>query len=313
MQTSQAYIKLLRPANLVIVALTLALIRYCVIVPALVDIGAPLLLDHLHFGLLVVAILIMTAAGNLINDIIDNAIDLINKPQKTYINTIIPESRAKQLYWLLHLTGFVLSIYLGFHIGQAHWSWIYIAAAGLLHLYSTHLKQTVLIGNLVVAFFTSAVVLILLLSEHQSVFAYWDLLRFPMSLVIGFALFAFLATLIREIIKDIEDVQGDQAFGLRTLPVAHGVQNAQAIALAVVMILIICLSAGLTHLLVYLDNPWMLTYVTVCLLLPAILFLTFINRAKTVKQFSRLSKGLKVYMLLGLGTLILFRFLIYGF
>ncbi len=313
MQKLRAYILLLRPINLLIVALTLALIRYCVIVPAFNDIGAPFLLDHLHFGLFVFAIVLMTAAGNLINDIVDNAIDLINKPNKTYINTIIPESNARLVYWLLHVCGFVLSIYLGFHIGQAHWSWLYIAAAGLLHLYSTRLKQTVLIGNIVVSFFTAAVVLMLLLSEHESISNYWELLKFPINLVVGFAVFAFLSTLIREIIKDIEDVQGDQAFGLRTLPVAYGINNAQAIALAVVMILIISLSAGLTHLLVYLDNPWMLTYVTVCLLLPGILLLTFINRAKTVEQFSRLSKGLKVYMLLGLGTLILFRILVYGF
>lgn len=211
------YIEILRPGNALMGAISIILV-------AIIDktISIPIILA-------MITVFFETAAGNVINDYFDYNIDLVNKPERPIPSGRISLKNGRNYAYLLFLAGTIC----GFLISYLTGNWIpfiiVLIADVILYLYAYKLKTTPLIGNLAVGFMTGfGFVFGGFTINNPSIVA--------TSIFLGF--FAFVMTTAREIIKDIEDVEGDKKDGARTLPIIIG-KRTPAI-LATILIIVDC-------------------------------------------------------------------------
>lgn len=292
------YLKLIRYQNLLMLAFMQLLFRYAFLKQQ----DIPLALADWQYGLLVLSSVLLAAAGYVINNILDVATDTINKPNDVVVGKGISETLAYNIYFGLNVTGVAIGCYLSNVIMRPTFAVIFIFIASLLYFYSTSLKQIMVLGNFVVA---------LLLALSVIIIGVFDL--FPattienkaqmasmFSILIDYAVFAFMINFIREIIKDIEDVNGDYNQGMNTLPIAIGNSRAAKVALGFSAIPFI-----LT--LFYIDkyfienNLYIVTlYAFAFVLAPLGYFAVKIISAKSQKDFHHLSTILKLILLFGI-------------
>ncbi len=298
-----ALLRLVRFPNLVIVALTQYLIYYILLLPAFGRYAIDPLLDDSHFSLLVAVTVLITAGGYIINDIVDFRIDLVNRPDKVVINRQIRVQMAYWLYFCINLLGFLISLYLSFYVQNIPLANLFPLAVILLFVYSTHLKKRPLAGNLLISFFCAGVAGIVWFAERES---FWALAEVAPqasgrigSIIAWYMAFAFLSTMFREVVKDIEDVQGDLGADYRTIPLAWGIPAAKGTAAA--------FGLGLMAFLIYLvvRQPGLFTelsliFLLLAILAPTALALIWLFRAQDKQQYHRLSQLTKLIMLNGL-------------
>lgn len=234
------FLQWLRWPNLAIVILTLAFIRYGLIAPALKRESLSLLMDTISFVLLTLLTLIITFAGYVINDIYDQKTDALNKPHKQAIGVWMTEGKAKAVYLVLIILGALLTLYLGWKEEKLQWIWIYPLAVYLLWLYSRRLKGSVLWGNVLVSLFCAAVALLVPFAEKDALLQLNDGRQLMFTLCF-YAVFAGISNLLREIIKDAEDQEGDAKSGLKTLAVMYGRVTSKKAAIAVAFVLVGCM------------------------------------------------------------------------
>ncbi len=301
-------LQLFRVPNLLIVALTQYLLQYLVLLPVLQMAGVTPLLDHFHFFLLVTTTVIIAAAGYVINDMMDQEMDLINKPEKLVVGKIISRKKASLLYWSFNITGAIIAGYLADFAGNKKLFFIYPAAVLLLYFYSKKFKQKPLLGNVVVSAFCAGVAGIVLFSErssYQQLFNVQPILANKITLLFtGYIVFAFFSTLLREIIKDIEDMEGDKRLGLQTFPIIYGLRPTKIMAggIAVFMILFLCIGS---YWLFVTEEKMAAFFALSGICLPLILIVNYLFKAEIKEQFSRLSQLVKMVMLAGLVLLII--------
>ena len=266
------YIEILRPGNALMGAIAIVLV-------AIIDrsFTLPIILAML-------AVFFETAAGNVINDYFDYNIDLINKPERPIPSGRISLKAGRNYGYLLFLLGTVC----GFLISFLTSNWIPFAivliADVVLYLYACKLKSTPLIGNLTVGFMTG-------FGFVFGGFAINNPTIILTSIYLGF--FAFVMTTARELIKDIEDMEGDKSEGAKTLPILYG-EKPTAI-LAVILIIIDC---ALCPLLYY--NHIFGFYYLIVIAIAVILFLysaILIIRNQDRQTAGKASKYLKIGML----------------
>lgn len=236
-------------------------------------------LGDFHFFILVLSTVIIAAAGYYINDYYDIKIDLINKPSKVIVGHTIKRRPVMIAHTMLNAIGILLGAMVSLWIGLVH-----LICAFLLWWYSNQLKRLPFVGNFVVAALTGATLLVLLV-YYQSV----DLLT------IVYALFAFGITLIREIIKDIEDVEGDANYGGLTLPVWLGIRRTKWL----LFVIIIPFVSSLVVFLLKVQNQYLLYYFGV-LSVPFLYFLYRLAYADTKKHFTYLSSYCKWLIIAGI-------------
>lgn len=308
------FLRLIRLPNLLIVALTQYLLQYIILVPELSRLGQPPVLPRFEFSLLVFSTVLIAASGYIINDIEDVEIDRINKPEhKRIVGRVYPLSMSWLFYWTLVILGFGISLYLALFINDFVQLAIYPVAVLLLWAYSRWFKRQFLIGNLVVAAFCGFVAWVVFYAQSLSVlnirtYSFTTFLNFTENSLLeqsdtvrmafmGYAVLAFASTLFREIVKDLEDAQGDAAMNCRTLPVVLGVSQGRNIAFLV----------GSFFLLLVLFFSWILrgSFLKILILnitisLPILYVLFLLWRAQEKKDFARVSKLAKLIMLSGL-------------
>lgn len=239
-----------RPINLMIVAATMYILRHFLIAPYIDAqcLGMKLQMHPFDFFLSVLAVVLLTAGGNIINDYFDVKVDLINKPERVVIGKTVKRRVAMVLHQSFNIVAMGISIYLCAKYDM----WIALAipiiVATLLWFYSPILKKKVFVGNLVVALCVSAVPIWAGIFEIPAIMHHYvDIHHSPKNLsstlwliILTYALFAFLLSLSREAIKDLEDYKGDKEGKYHTMPIAKG-KNFTAIYAAFMMLL--CLAA----------------------------------------------------------------------
>ena len=184
----------------------------------------PLALTNFQYALLVLSTVLIAAAGYVINDIFDQDTDKINKPEKVIVGKSISENSAYSIYAGLNITGVCIGFYLSNVIMKPSFATVFILIAATLYIYATSLKQMAVIGNIIVALVLSMSVIIIGVFdiypatsiENQSGMANL------FSVLVDYSIFAFMINLLREMIKDLEDVKGDNQQGIRTLAVLIG-------------------------------------------------------------------------------------------
>lgn len=259
-------------------------------------------LDVAAFACLALATLLTALAGYVINDLFDIGIDRVNKPDRVTVGRFIPSKRAYRLYFGLLIAIGALAAYLDVRLAPAPYHWPLLIFPGislLLYLYSWKLKCTPLLGNLLVAFFCGLTPLLILIPEYEKLRqsgAVPTIHSFQ-----SLALFAFLSNFFREQIKDLEDREGDQAHGCRTLAVRAGLRAAGNTAGATGLAL-----TALLAVLVFAENtPTHWIAGGFFLLLPALwaTWLTF--RASNKHHFRQAGLLVKLLMVFGIGGLVL--------
>ena len=231
-----------------------------------------------RFFLLTTATGLIAAAGYIINDYYDIKIDLVNKPERVVIGQGITRRYAILLHSVLSFLGIAIGLALDWRIGV-----INFVSAFLLWWYSNDLKRQPFIGNLVVALLTAMAIVIVDALYHTGNY-----------LIFIYATFAFFMTLVREIIKDIEDLKGDDTFGCRTLPIIWGMRKTKVLIYTIIFLFaatVICLNLIFGNLPLY--------YFLVFLFIPLLWLLISLVRADTKKDFTLLSSFCKVILLLG--------------
>ncbi|WP_081909294.1 geranylgeranylglycerol-phosphate geranylgeranyltransferase [Flavobacterium sp. ASV13] len=292
------YLKLVRYQNLLMLAFMQVLFRYAFLKQQ----NIPLALADWQYGLLVLSTVLLAAAGYVINDIFDVATDSINKPNNVIIGKGISEARAYNIYIGLNITGVAIGFYLSNVILRPSFATVFILIASLLYFYSTSLKQIMILGNFIVALLLALSVIIIGIfdlfpatnAENQAQMASL------FSILIDYALFAFMINFIREIVKDIEDVNGDYNQGMNTLPIAIGISRAAKIALGFAIIpFILSLLYINTY---FMQNKLYIAtlYSFAFVLAPLLYFIVKIFTAKTQKEFHHLSTVLKLILLFGI-------------
>ncbi len=311
------YLQLIRAKNLLIIIITQYLMRYAVIIPMLKSEGYMSQFSDFNFFLLVISTVFLAAAGYVINDYFDTTTDLLNKPESVIVGKHINRRIAMNLHIILNVIGIILGFYISYQIHLWKLVYIYIIITGLLWFYSTSYKRQFLVGNIIVAILTALVPLMTVLYEIPPLNVKYaeHLLSINKNFyylffwILGFSLFAFITTLTREIIKDVEDYEGDNAFGRRTLPIVAGVKISKisTISLSVVTLsLIIFLFLKYIFCIKYengicLEKDFIsLIYTSLFLIIPNIFLIYKIYKSETKNDWKTASKISKIIMLAGI-------------
>ena len=305
------FLKLIRFPNLIIVFLTQYLLQYLILIPTFDKGNLSPLLDHFHFFILVLSTMVIAAGGYIINDLEDYEIDLLNKPDKVIINKHISAYNAHLIYWGLTGFGFLISLYLAFYVDNLPLLLIYPFAVLLLYLYSKALKKSILWGNLIVSLFCAFVAGIVLFAERENVFQLTtqnsDYGSIVLEIFTFYMLFAFFATMFREIVKDIEDVDGDKKLGCTTMPIAWGTSKAKGVALFFAIIFLgILMDWILSEEQIEIDAG--LIYLVIGIILPMLFAMYKLLKANTKKEFHFISQLAKYIMFSGILYLLVWSF-----
>ncbi|EDM43453.1 4-hydroxybenzoate-octaprenyltransferase [unidentified eubacterium SCB49] len=273
--------------------------KFALLEPLNVTLG----LDTFGFIALVIATVCIAAGGNVINDIHDIKIDRVNKPNKVIVGKSVSEKTANYLYIGLTFTGVCAGFYVVNAIGRPSFAIIFIIIAALLNLYAVKLKEKLLLGNVLVSFLVASALL---------VFIIFDILpglneaERPIQLlathtIILYAGFAFYINLMREIVKDIQDINGDQIGGKNTLAVALGRTRSRNIVFAMGIMALIAI-LGFTYFYLY-QFQKVAFYFVFFIGGPLLVFCIKAFSAEKEKEFKTLSILLKLIMLTGVCSL----------
>jgi len=290
-----AFFNLIRWKNLALIALMQILIK----VFFFNNFGFETTLSTTYFYLLVLSTTVITASGYIINDIIDLKTDLINKSNKVIINKKITLQKAQKLYFALTIIGVLLGIFISFKINKPLYSLIFIGVSLVLFLYSKYLKGQVLIGNLIVSYLLAFSILIVLLFELPTSMnsMQWDNFYSIQLIIYVYAICAFLLNSIRELIKDIEDINGDYNTKLKTFPIVFGRKVARNFTILISILTVLFFLFGIFNFLKI--NTLAFGYIFIFIFSPLLYFIYLLWDAKTKKRYSKLSKLLKIIILLG--------------
>jgi 4-hydroxybenzoate polyprenyltransferase len=269
-------------------------------------------MDHFHFILLVLSSVLITAAGYVINDYFDTGTDMLNRPETVLVGKTINRKTAMLIHIFFSILGVGIGIYLSVRINILAMGVAYLLASGILWFYSTTYKRQFLIGNIIVAVFTGMVPLMVALFEVPLLNQQYREILLGMNMnfnsilgwVGGFSFFAFLSTLVREVIKDIEDFKGDMAFGRNTIPVVLGIRTSKIITVCLIAMNIFALLFIYFRYLV-LNNMGKfdlitLIYFSLLLIIPFIFLAYRIITAENKEHYHRASNITKLIMLAGI-------------
>jgi len=310
MNIVSAFFKLIRWPNLFFIAVTQVLFRFFVLNfvyrGSNNDYGENIKLSLPLFYWLVFASVSIAAAGYIINDYFDVNIDLVNKPDKLIVDRYIKRRWTIVWHIILSFIGLVISCYIGYKLRNFYIPLFNFAAIIALFFYSTTFKKKLLIGNIIISLLTAWVILVLTFSEYRFriIFPdiYWKRL---VKVSFIYAGFAFIISLIREVIKDMEDMQGDAKYGCTTMPIVWGLQVSKVFA-AVWLVVII---AGIAFVQFYvIQLGWWLSaiYSLLTIIIPLTWVLRKLYMAQSPKDFHQLSNAVKLVMFTGILSMIFF-------
>lgn len=313
MQLLTAFLRMVRYPNLIYIALTQFLLQYCVVAPVLADNGELPSLSGLSFFLLSLSTVLIAAAGYIINDYFDINIDIVNKPDKMVVDKIISRRWAMAWHTIFNMAGVSLGFIVAWRLGQIYLGFTQVLCSLLLWFYSTSFKRQVLIGNVVISLLTALAVVVVGFYEKQ-IYESFEAIMSPVGRrliqIIGvYALFAFLISLVREIVKDLEDMIGDSKDGCRTIPIVWGVEPAKRFCYT--LLLGIQVLILLTELRIALLG-WYTAIIYLLLLVqaPAVYIYLLLKKAHLPEHYHRVSSLVKLLMLTGILSMIFFKILL---
>ena len=292
-----------------IVLITQFLVWYCLIYNSSNYLG---FLSVVYFMPLAYSTLMITAAGYIINDYFDIKIDVINRPEKVTLGKKIPLRKAILAHVFLNIGGLLIAAIVAFEQHHLEWLWVQALSITLLWFYSTHFKKQFFIGNIVVALLTAMSIIVLVVYD-PSLGMHYKLMYYlqpqpPIKaewMCYGFAFFAFMLTLMREIVKDMEDFKGDAEEGCVTMPIQKGLDFSAKAVKGIGFIALLILG----YFSIYFIKTGLIalgTYTLLFIILPLIAWCFYLSKKNTTLHYHSASKWLKIIMLLGISSLIIY-------
>ena len=304
------FFKLIRWPNLFFILLAELLFHFCIFKPLYPGSEA----ETFPFLLNVFSNILIAAAGYIINDYFDVNIDQVNKPERVVVGNFISRRWVIFLHLLFSLLGVYISLiafpfksYLHIHIGN-------LVAILLLWLYSTNFKKDFLVGNVVISLLTAWAIAVVYFSKfslqellHPAIHNIANQRFFKLMLL--YSAFAFILTLVREALKDMEDKEGDEKFGCKTLPIVWGLMPTKVYISVWLTVVVVALTLIQLYVLPF-GWGWSILYCIVTIILPLLIVLFKLPASFTSKDFTKLSSLIKLSMLFGILSMGFFYFLL---
>ena len=317
MKLFYGFARLVRWPNLVFIALTQALFFFCIVQPEFHEASAIPNLEPPYVWWMIVSSVFIAAAGYIINDYFDLNIDRINKPEKLVVERVI--RRRWTIIWHLALSiiGVLIGIYIDWKTNVRFLGMANLACVVLLFVYSISLKKKLLSGNILISLLTAWTIFVITWCELDHLSTAQPGLDADRIIKWAFVYggFAFIISLIREVIKDMEDVEGDRKYGCRTMPIVWGLNVSKTYAAVWLVVLMASISVLIVYILraLYTSNHfewWWLSmlYPVVFILLPLALIFRRMFKAQTATDFHKLSSLVKMVMLAGIVSIIFLKF-----
>jgi 4-hydroxybenzoate polyprenyltransferase len=297
------YLKLIRYQNLLLLAFMQLIFRYGFLKLQQISLA----LNDWQFGLLILSTVMLAAGGYVINNIFDQESDTENKPQNVIVGNTISETAAYNIYVALNIIGVGIGFYLSNVILRPSFASLFILIAATLYFYATSLKQMLIIGNIVVALLLAFSVLIIGIFDifPATYEANQQQMATMFSILLDYAVFAFIINFIREIIKDAEDVYGDYNKGMNTLPIAIGITRTSKIVFGLSLITVVFILKYVNNYIMKFDLYYAAIYILIFIIGPLILFTVKVWTAKSKKDFHALSSLLKWVIFFGILSLLI--------
>ena len=311
MKSLTHFLRLVRWPNLVFILLAESLFHFCIYKPLY---PTAILTADYPFYFIVATSICIAAAGYIINDYFDVNIDQVNKPKSVVVGAYI--SRRWVIFWhlVLSMAGVYLSLIVFPFQQYLHIHFSNLATILILWFYSTNFKRNFLIGNVVIAVLTAWTIGVVYFSKFTLIqlanpthMLPTDLKFFKLMLL--YSSFAFILTLIREALKDMEDMGGDEKFGCKTMPIAWGLQTTKVYIAVWLMVLILVLAIIQLYAIPF--GWWIpITYCILAIIIPLVYVLSHLKQAYTSADFNRLSNLIKFAMLMGILSMGFFYFVL---
>ncbi|MGJ8685534.1 MAG: geranylgeranylglycerol-phosphate geranylgeranyltransferase [Nonlabens sp.] len=290
------FFKLIRWPNVLMTILTQLVIVYAILIPSGVDMA----LSWWQLSLLIISTALLTAGGNVINDIQDVVIDTINKPEKVLVGKSISENSAFTIYAVLTVIAVIAGFILANSLDKPIMATVFVFVAFLLYIYATTLKSMLLVGNIVISLLVGLVIMITGIFELYPVITPVNqgAQQTMLKILFDFAVGAFLINLAREWVKDCEDINGDHAGGRNTLAIAIGRIRAARVV-SVFLFGVIGLLVWYVYNYLY-QNQIALFYFVFIIIAPLMYVMLRLWSSEKTAQFHLLSTILKVVLLTGI-------------
>lgn len=316
-RTYLLFLRIIRWPNLLVIFLTQLLFQYCIIHPLLSHINISPQLRVTDFLMIAGVYQLIAAAGYIINDYFDLAIDEINKPDKVYIGRGISKEGALAVYLVMNLLALILSVIVSFKLGNISLIICIFLSEIFLFCYSAFFKKKFLIGNVIVAVVTASAITVLILAEPSMTFMQYSMVipsefRFIITVTLIYTCFAIVISFARELIKDLEDVKGDRTYGGRTIPIVLGRKAAHSV--------VTCSLLGVVGGLVFIQPVlWqrnvpgsrvLSVYSILLIMVPLLWIIRKIFNTNAAEEYHRLSSYIKGVMLTGILSMIFIQYLL---
>lgn len=300
------FLRLIRIENILIVLLTQLLMSIAIISPILKVNGLSVATPTLSLLLILIGTALITMGGYIINDYFDTRIDEINKPHRVLIGKAISRHKAMQMHQLLTIAGVACGLFVAWQTRSLTVAMIFLFIPGLLWFYSTSYKREFFIGNFVVAAITAFVPLIIALVENQfliqlhgNTVVEYGIIANIYKWVGFFAIFAFTLTILREMVKDLEDEKGDREMECRTVPIVIGELWAKIVIAFFTVLLISGIAYIIYGLHSFADHTLLKNFLLYGVCAPLLFFIILLFKAKSTGEYTLAQNILKVIMLIG--------------
>ena len=286
--------------------------RQLVIFPVFANYGIKVMFPDWVFYLTMLATVLIAAGGYVINDYFDQKIDRVNRSGKVIVGLQVPRRKAIALHIWLNVFGLILGIVVAVAARRWWYFFIFFGAFVALWLYSRDLKKSTFWGNLLIAMLSGVVPMLVGMTEYFAVadsISYWDIshiraVKMSMQVIIFFSVFAFIYTLMREIIKDCEDIVGDRENSVCSIPVKIGLKKTNYIICMLSLLSIAAVAffwySYLAETRFFYGEMLPTVYLYVAVMIPTLMvgILSLLGTSK--RKYSFLSSFVKLIMVLGI-------------
>jgi len=292
------YLHLVRYKNLLLLVLMLLVFKF-----GFLDLqNIELALTNVQYVILILSILFIAAAGYVINDIMDQDTDAINKPNQVIIGKMITENQGYTIYVTLNCIGVGLGFWVSNLVDKGGLSTLFIFSAAALYFYATSLKQMLLLGNLTVAFLAALSLLLVgifnlypILNETN-----FSSIQVLFGIIFDYSIVMFWIHFCREISKDIEDMEGDKAQEMKTLPIVLGIKKTVLLLTVLLIILFGLILKYIYSNLMAFELYGAALYVLIFIEGPLVLSGIYLWKAESKKEFKQISTLLKWLLFFGI-------------
>lgn len=306
------FFRLIRWTNLLFIALTQYLFYFFVASPVLNSVVEPTRETYILLNILCCSSVLIAAAGYIINDYFDLNIDTINKPDKLVVDHGVSRRWAMFFHFIFSIAGILMGFYIGLENGNWLIGFANTCVAILLWIYSTSFKKRAVIGNTLIALLTSWTIMVVYFfvvfrePDIEKSTLYNMAVQKLFRIALLYSAFAFLITFIREIIKDMEDMEGDRRYGCRTMPIVWGVSVTKFVVSIFIVLLMALMLLAFIYILQF--KMWIpAVFHLLFIIIPSGYVFRLLQKGNTAADFGKISRWIKIVILSGILSMIFFK------